>query len=169
MSCEDVAVIGAGSWGTTLAKIAAENGHRVLLWGRDEAHCSAIEQTRVNERYLPGITLPSQLEATTDLQRCCETCRLIFVVVPSHGFRAVANQMGDFIDGEHVVVHCTKGIEQDTHKRMSEVLREETPTRKIGVLAGPNLSVELAKLPAGGDARRIALQRGLSAGPTRAA
>lgn len=150
MSRENVAVIGAGSWGTTLAKILAENGHQALLWGRRQEHCAVLEQTRENATYLPGFKLPAEISVTNDLQRCCSQCRLLLVAVPSHGFRAVANAIGDHVTGEHLIVHCTKGIEQDSYKRMSEILREETPARRVGVLAGPNLSVELAKRqPAG--------------------
>jgi len=147
---ENVAVVGAGSWGTTLAKILGENGHDVLLWARNEDLCGQINTEHENRKYLPGHKLADSVVATTDLQRTCETCQLILFVVPSHGFRPIAHEMGQYINGEHAVVHCTKGIEQDTYKRMSEVLREETPTRKIGVLAGPNLAPELAKKqPAG--------------------
>lgn len=145
-----VGVVGAGSWGTTLAKILAENGRRVLLWGRDPALVRELGERRENTRYLPGMTLPPLVEATGDLERVCRSCWLILLVVPSHGFRAVAREMGDHLQGEQVIVHCTKGIEQETFRRMSQVLREETCVRKIGVLSGPNLSRELAERhPAG--------------------
>lgn len=150
MSRENVAVIGAGSWGTTLAKILAENGHQVLLWGRRKEICDELNETRENSRYLPGFKLPVRVSASDELDRCCDVCRLVFLAVPSHGFRAVAHALGEHVSGEHVLVHCTKGLEQDTFKRMSEILREETPSRRIGVLAGPNLSAELARQrPAG--------------------
>ena len=145
-----VGVVGAGSWGTTLARIAGDNGHPVLFWARNEALCRAINETRVNARYLPGAELPSTVEATSDLERVCRSCQLIFLAVPSYGLRAVATDMGRYLDGGHLVVHATKGIEQETFKRMSEVLREETCVRRIGVLAGPNLARELAaRQPAG--------------------
>ena len=144
-----VAVIGSGSWGTTLAKIAAENGHDVRLWCRSEATAKEINESRSNERYLPSIKLPPKLTASTSLAEMAQRSVIVFVV-PSHGFREVARDMGAHLNGEHVIVHATKGIEQDTYKRMSEILREETPVRKIGVLAGPNLAKELAqKKPAG--------------------
>jgi glycerol-3-phosphate dehydrogenase (NAD(P)+) len=73
-----------------------------------------------------------------------DSCKFILVVVPSHGFRKVAHTIGAFLDGEHILVHATKGIEQETFKRMTQILREETPVRKIGVLSGPNLAKELA-------------------------
>lgn len=145
-----VAVIGAGSWGTTLAKVAAENGRKVLLWARRAELCDEINATRRNESYLPGAELPLGLEATPDLQRVCDSAGLLLLVVPSHGLRAIAAQLGDFVSGEHVIVHASKGIERESYKRMSEVLREETCVRRLGVLSGPNLARELAlRQPAG--------------------
>ena len=150
MMANTVSVIGAGSWGTTLAQILAENGNRVLLWARDASRCKAINATHANERYLPRVKLSRRIEATTDLQQTCESSHLILLVVPSHGLRKVAFQMGDFLGGDQLIVHATKGIEIETGKRMSEVIREETCVRKIGVLAGPNLAGELVQhKPAG--------------------
>ena len=141
---ECIAVIGSGSWGTTLAKVAAENGRKVLLWARRPELCDEINRTRRNPSYLPDIDLPPSLEATHDLEHVCRSARLIVTVVPSHGMREIAFALGAFLTGEHLVVHASKGIERDSYKRMSEVLREETCVRRIGVLSGPNLARELA-------------------------
>lgn len=150
MSSEPVGVIGAGSWGTTLAKIAGDNGCPTLLWARRDDFARSLNESRVNADYLPGVELPANVTVTSDLERVAETCRLLLLVVPSHGFRDISYRLGDFVDGEHVVVHATKGIERDSFERMSEVLLEETCLRKIGVLTGPNLAGELAqKQPAG--------------------
>ncbi len=147
---ESISVVGAGSWGTTLAKILADNGRHVLLWSRGADQCTAINRNHRNERYLPGFDLPKRLEATTDLERVCKNSPLILLVVPSHGLRKVAFQMGEFLGGDQMIVHATKGIEIDTGKRMSQVIREETCVRKVGVLSGPNLARELAaRKPAG--------------------
>lgn len=141
---ECIAVVGSGSWGTTLAKVAAESGRKVLLWARRPELCDEINRTRRNHAYLPDIDLPPTLEATSDLQRVCESAKLIVMVVPSHGLREVAFGLGAHLSGEHVLVHATKGIERESYKRMSEVLREETCVRRVGVLSGPNLARELA-------------------------
>jgi glycerol-3-phosphate dehydrogenase (NAD(P)+) len=147
---ERVGVIGSGSWGTTLAKVIAENGREVLLWARRQELCDEINRTRCNATYLPGAELPATLTATHDLERVCRSTSLLILVVPSHGMRTVATQLGDYLSGEHVLVHASKGIERDSHKRMSEVLREETCVRRIGVLSGPNLAREVAlRQPAG--------------------
>ncbi len=147
---EPVAVIGAGSWGTTLAKIAAENGRHVLLWTRRKELAESITSVRANDAYLPGVALPPGVEATSDLGDVCRHCRLLLMVVPSHGLRAVARELGAHVSGEHIVVHAAKGLEQGSLLRMSEVLKEETCVKKLGVLAGPNLARELAaRQPAG--------------------
>ena len=147
---EKVTVIGAGSWGTTLADVLGNNGHDVLMWARSEERCAEISEHHTNERYLPGFELSPNISATTDLERACQHSHWILLVVPSHGLRACARQMGDFLSGEHTIVHATKGIEQESFSRMSEVLRQETCVRRIGVLSGPNLAKELMRRqPAG--------------------
>ncbi len=142
---DSVGIIGAGSWGTTLSVVAARRGAKTLLHCRRQEVADELNERRENETYLPGVELPPNLEATHDLERIAQSCPLILFVVPSHGFRATARELGAFVNGEHVVVHATKGIEQGSHKRMSEILREETCLRKIGVLSGPNLAKELAQ------------------------
>ena len=145
-----VSVIGAGSWGTTLANILGENGNRTLLWARDRARVKEINGKHTNARYLPGLKISKRVEATDDLQQCCTEAQLILLVVPSHGLRKVAYQMGEWLGGDQMIVHATKGIEIETGKRMCEVIREETCVRKVGVLAGPNLAGELVeRKPAG--------------------
>ncbi len=145
-----VGVIGAGSWGTTLAKILGENNPSTLVWAFEDEVCQEINEQHTNSRYVPDSKLPESVEATNDLQRVCESCDFFLVVVPSHVFRKVVNEAGNYLNGEQVLIHCTKGIEQKTFRRMSQVLREETCVRKIGVLSGPNLSKELAvRQPAG--------------------
>jgi len=150
MSATTVGVVGAGSWGTTLAKLLVEAGSQVLLWARRPELCAEINEQRVNGRYLPDHPLPEGLEATTDLERVCTGCHLLFLIVPSHGLREVAYRMGEHLVGEQVLIHGTKGIEQGTFQRMSDVLREETCVRKLGVLSGPNLARELASGRPGG-------------------
>jgi glycerol-3-phosphate dehydrogenase (NAD(P)+) len=145
-----VGVVGAGNWGTTLAKVIGGNERQTLLWAREPEVRQSVAEAHENTMFLPGYRLPDTVRPTGDLREICELCDLIFMVVPSHVFRGVARIMGEHLQGDQMVVHCTKGIEIDTFKRMSEVLREETCLRKVGVLAGPNLAKELAEQkPAG--------------------
>jgi glycerol-3-phosphate dehydrogenase (NAD(P)+) len=137
-------VLGSGSWGTTLAKVAADNGRTVLLWARRPELSEEINRTRRNQAYLPDVTLPDGVQGCPDLAQICERAKLLLLVVPSHGLRQIAETLGELVSGEHLIVHATKGIERESHKRMSEVLREETCVRRLGVLSGPNLARELA-------------------------
>jgi len=139
-----VGVIGSGAWGTALAKIIGDNGHRAVIWAREEATVRAINEQHENVRHQPGIKLPDGVTASSELEAVCKGNALLLCIVPSHALRSVAREMGKFVLGDHIIVHGTKGFEQLGCKRMSEVLREETCVRKIGVLSGPNLSREIA-------------------------
>jgi glycerol-3-phosphate dehydrogenase (NAD(P)+) len=140
-----VGVLGAGNWGTVLAILASKQASKVLLYDRDAARAKEIESTRENKRYLPGIKLPPAITATNDLERIFSSCRLIIPVIPSGSFRAFTRSYSPFARGDHFLVHGTKGLEPGTHKRMSEVLLEETCCIRVGALSGPNLAMELAR------------------------
>jgi len=118
-------------------------GHRVAIWMRSKDKVEEINTQHTNSRYLPDVKLPDKLRATTDLQGAIKGTPVILMVVPSKGFREIARAAGDAIEGDQIVVHATKGIEIDTFKRMSEILREETCALKIGVISGPNLAREI--------------------------
>ncbi len=146
----DAVVVGGGSFGTTLAALLAENKKRVKVWARRSEQVKEINSTHTNTRYLPGFKLPASLKATADLESAVRAAAVVIMVVPSNSFREVANEVGDFIRGDQVLVHATKGLEKGTYARMSEILREETCSLKIGVISGPNLAVEIMKgYPAG--------------------
>lgn len=139
-----VAVLGGGSWGTTLAHLIARNGHPVKLWLRDAATVQAITTTGRNPRYLPELELHPGLEATTSLAEAAAHAQVILLVVPSYAVREVMAELSPGLDGSHVLIHGIKGIEPGTFKGMSQILREESCCRKIGVLSGPNLAKEVA-------------------------
>ena len=146
----DVLVVGGGSFGTTLASLMTNLGRRTRLWVRRAEQAEEINREHTNSRYLPGFELPAGLEATTDLAMSVKAAQVVMVVIPSRQFREVAKKLGDHIRGDQVLLHATKGLEIDTFKRMSEILREETCSLKIGVLSGPNLALEImAGHPAG--------------------
>ncbi len=145
MSAEiHAALIGAGNWGTTLAHHIASNGHSVSLWTRDPAQCDEINARRTNGRAVPGLVIASGVRAVTDMREAIEGAALVLIVVPSQAFRDVCRAAGAFLAPEQLVVHATKGLERATHKRMTEVLVEETCVRQIGVLSGPNIAAEIA-------------------------
>jgi glycerol-3-phosphate dehydrogenase (NAD(P)+) len=142
---KQVGIIGGGSWGTALASVVAKNGHGVLQWMRDNASIEEMNANRSNTRYLPGLSLPTGIEATGDLVRLAQDCKLILIAVPSQHMRAVVGELASHLDGSHLLVHGAKGLEMGTLKRMSVLLKEETCCKKIGVLSGPNLAREIAE------------------------
>ena len=114
------------------------------IWVRRKEQAREINKEHRNSRYLPDFKLPAKLRATTDLARAAQA-PVVIVAVPSKAFREVACAVGNHIRGDQVLVHATKGLERDSFKRMSEILREETCSLKIGVISGPNLAVEIMR------------------------
>ena len=142
-----VAVVGAGSWGTTVAALLAPKGD-VVLWARDPTLVEQIETTHENARYLPGIGLPEALHAAGDLAETCAGAGVVVVGVPSHGLRAVLDAAAPAIAPDTPIISLSKGVEQDTYLRMTQVIADvltgHRPDR-IGVLTGPNLAREVAE------------------------
>ncbi|HET8730133.1 MAG TPA: NAD(P)H-dependent glycerol-3-phosphate dehydrogenase [Moraxellaceae bacterium] len=139
-----VAVLGGGSFGTVLANMAAENGHPTTLWLRDEAQLAEMNATRENARYLPGFRLADGLRFSNDLAEAVTGADVVFVSIPSKAFRTVIRNAKPFLRPEQILVSTTKGIERDSFALMSEILREESGLKRIGVLSGPNLAKEIA-------------------------
>ena len=141
-----VAVIGAGSWGTAVAAIAAHHAHTVL-WARRAELVDAINHSHQNPDYLPTITLPVMLRATASLEQACNDADVIVMGVPSHGFRTVLDDAKPYIAPGVPVVSLSKGIEQQTMCRMTELVAEvlaRADHSRVGVLTGPNLAREVA-------------------------
>lgn len=140
-----VAVVGAGSWGTALARLAAERA-RVRLWAREPEVVAAVRETRENSLFLPGHRLPPEVLCTTELAEALAGAELVVMAVPSHGFRAVLCAAVPHLPPAALLVSVTKGIEQGTLRRMTEIILEETGANPgwVGVLTGPNLAREIA-------------------------
>jgi glycerol-3-phosphate dehydrogenase (NAD(P)+) len=137
-----VSVIGGGSWGTTVASLAARNAP-TLLWTRRPEVAEEIESDHANSPYLPGERLDENLRATTDLEIAAEEADVLVMAVPSHGFREVLEHAAPHVRPWVPIVSLTKGLEQGTHKRMTEVIEDVMPHHPAGVLAGPNLATEI--------------------------
>lgn len=143
-----VAVIGAGSWGTTVAALAATNSP-TLLWARRSELAEQINAEHVNGDYLPTFQLPEALRATADMEEAIGQADVIVMAVPSHGFRDVLREIAPHVRPWVPVVSLAKGLEQGSMKRMSEVANDELPGHPVAVLTGPNLAKEvLAGQPA---------------------
>jgi glycerol-3-phosphate dehydrogenase (NAD(P)+) len=141
-----LAVIGAGSWGTTVAVLAAAKS-QVSLWARHSALSVSMAENRVNAQYLPGTTLPDAVTPTSSLEEATRDAEAVALAVPSHGFRAVFHDLAPMVGADIPVVSLTKGIEQETLATMTQVIMEESPGRDpdlVGVLTGPNLASEIA-------------------------
>lgn len=144
-------VLGGGSWGTTVASLAAHNA-ATTLWCRDEETASGINERHVNGRYLEGYELHPALSATTDLERAVSQADLVVMGIPSHAFRATLEAAGPFVRPWVPVLSLTKGLEQGTRRRMSEIINEVLPGHPAGALTGPNLAKEIL---AGGAAASV--------------
>lgn len=141
-----IAVLGAGSWGTALAVHLARADHVVRLWARDPALVSALNRTRCNARYLPGIELPAAVEATGDVEAAVSGAHFVVLAVPSHGLRRVTAAARAAIGANAILVSATKGLETETLQRMSQVVDEETRgCCRTVVLSGPSFALELAR------------------------
>ena len=138
----NITVLGAGAWGTALAKLLRESGHEVSLWGHDAAHLAEVRATGRNERYLPGVTLPAGLCYVDNLSEAVHGTGEVIVAVPSRAFREVGVALADF---RGLAVSATKGIEHDSGLTMCGVLRECAPRAKVAALSGPTLAPEVAK------------------------
>jgi glycerol-3-phosphate dehydrogenase (NAD(P)+) len=142
---DNLAIIGAGGWGTALGVLWANLAPKVILWGNNQVRIEQMRTTRENRPYLPGIRLPDSLHLTNRLEDCSEA-DLIVLVVPSTAMRTVAARLRDSLANERArFLSCTKGIEHGSGMRMSEILTEIFPKRRIGVLSGPNLAPEVSR------------------------
>jgi glycerol-3-phosphate dehydrogenase (NAD(P)+) len=140
----NIAVLGGGSFGTVIANIMANNGHTVCLWLRNQQRADEINQQHINSAYLPDYPLNPALKASTDLAESVTACDVVFMSVPSSSSRDVARELSSHIEANTLLISTTKGIEPDQFKLMSEVLAEEVPQARVGVLSGPNLAKEIA-------------------------
>ncbi|HWA77857.1 MAG TPA: NAD(P)H-dependent glycerol-3-phosphate dehydrogenase [Polyangiaceae bacterium] len=144
---ESLTVLGAGSWGTAIAKGFADRGHQVRLWSRREDQARGIQETRENLEYLSGVRLPDNLLATHDLERALEGSDGVYVVVPSHGLRQVVREAKPFMPERGPIVTATKGIENESLHWMTQVLEDVLPSTmhgRICALGGPSFAREVA-------------------------
>ena len=141
---EKISVIGAGSWGTTLAVLLSEKNFDVKLWARREELANEIESKRENNQYLPGIKIPNNVIAEHSLKNVLKDSEMIITAVPSEFLRKTIKEIKHYSSNQ-IIVSVTKGIEHDTCKRMSQVIQDELGKKtKIAVLSGPNHAEEVS-------------------------
>jgi glycerol-3-phosphate dehydrogenase (NAD(P)+) len=147
----EIAILGAGAWGTALSIVLGRKGsHRVRLWAHEKEIAAAIARQRVNEKFLPGCTLPETVSPTSDSKAAIAGADIVISVMPSHYCRSVFEAMHVYLTPEMLLVSGTKGIENGTNMRMTEVivhvarnLKGFTP--RIGALSGPSFALEVAR------------------------
>jgi glycerol-3-phosphate dehydrogenase (NAD(P)+) len=144
---EKIAVLGAGSWGTALAMVLADNGHEVRLWGHNSAQIDEINQQHTNKKYLPEISLPATIIGFSSLQEALNGVKTAIMAVPTKAIREVIRKMNDVHSDSLLIVHVSKGIEPDSLLRISEMIEEEMPSQlldSVVVLSGPSHAEEVS-------------------------
>src|SRR5262245_27099410 len=129
MSSEEIAVVGAGSYGSCLAMLFGRAGHRVSLWARNAETASAMQESREAQAYLPGHKLPDTVTVTSDLESAVKGKRFIVGVTPSHGIRDVLGQAAQWLDPDAIVINASKGLEDGTLETIDQVYGEIFPKR----------------------------------------
>lgn len=143
-----IAVVGTGSWGTTLAAVLARSGHQTALLARSEGEAHELIAVGENRRFLPGLRLPSELLITASAEEALAGCRLVILVVPAQTMRRNLIALRPHLPAEAVLLSCAKGLEIGTSQRMSEVIQDvvgPSASARVAVLSGPNLAPEVAR------------------------
>lgn len=143
---QTLAVLGAGSWGTALAMLLAQNKHHVNLWSHNVEHATSMQQARENNRYLANLTFPTTLNVSSSLESTLKDVNDILIVVPSHAFRQTLETIKPFITTLNRIAWATKGLEENSYKLLHQVAREvlgdEIP---LAVISGPTFAKEVAQ------------------------
>lgn len=140
-----VSVIGSGSWGTALAWLLCNNGHRVTLWSFLKEENDMFIEHHENTDKLPGVILPDSVDYTTDLEKAVRGAELMVLAVPSPAVRSTAKKMNEFVKDGQIIVDVAKGIEEATLKIMTEVIEDELPQANVAVLSGPSHAEEVGR------------------------
>lgn len=144
---QKIAVLGPGSWGTALAQVLSENGHEVKIWGNNPAQIDEINTYHTNRHYLPDLKIPEVIVGEKLLENAIIEADVVLFVVPTNAIRSVAQEFAAKAKNRPLIIHASKGLEQGSHKRISEVLKEEIPEEKrrgVVVLSGPSHAEEVA-------------------------
>ena len=145
-----IAVIGGGSWGTALAILFSKQGNNVYLWTKNK-YIERLNINRENNKYLPGINFPKNLKIDSNFQNVCTNAKIVFIVIPSHSFRNIFNELLPFLEDNCITISAVKGIENNSLKTMTQIMNEEIRKKnykekriKTGVLSGPSFAKEVA-------------------------
>ena len=142
---KQITVIGSGGWGTAIASLLAKNGHNVVLWSYLPEESEALSKDKENKRFLPGVTLPDNISYTASLEEAAKDAEIIVMVTPSQAIKKTAESLAPFVMPGTIIVTASKGLEQETQKRLSEVVSEAIPQAKIAVMSGPSHAEEVGR------------------------
>ncbi len=145
MTKQTIAILGPGSWGTALGQVLNDNGHTVRIWGNVPEQIDEINKEHTNKRYFKDVILDENIKGYKDLSEALDGVDAVLFVVPTKVTRLVAKQVAQALKHKVVVMHASKGLEPDSHKRLSEVLEEEIPAElrsEIVVVSGPSHAEE---------------------------
>ncbi|SNS23918.1 glycerol 3-phosphate dehydrogenase (NAD(P)+) [Anaerovirgula multivorans] len=145
MNYSSVAVLGAGSWGTALSLELNSKGHRINLWMRRKEQLDEIIKTKNNEKYLPGVDIPTNINLTIDIIEAVKDTDMILLTVPTQKVREVIKSIKPYIKPQQVIVNAAKGIEQNSHLRISQIIEEELPQQPYAVISGPSHAEEVVR------------------------
>lgn len=140
-----IAVVGAGGWGTAVAMLLVENGHDVAMWGHDAANIERMRRDGVNAKYLKDVPLPASLKLTSDCQEAVHGARVLVSGIPTRWLRQTLEPFKPVVPARIPIVSLTKGIEPDTLKRPTQIIREVLPQRAVAILSGPSHAEEVAR------------------------
>lgn len=141
----NVCVLGAGSWGTALSIVLANNGHEVTVWSIDAEEVLMLKDYREQREKLPGVILPSSIEFTTDIKLALDGKTFVVCAVPSPFVRSTMKSAAPYISDGTIIVDVAKGIEDVTYKTMTEIIQEECPNAKVAILSGPSHAEEVGR------------------------
>ncbi len=143
-----IGIIGAGGWGTALAKLCGQKQQPIVIWAKDAEVVQEINSQHTNQTYLPGVTLPEIIRASDSLEETLQKPQYLIIAVPSQWLRGVLRQMAPFVKEETIIISTSKGIEIESLATMSEVITQELPQvnpQRIVALSGPNHAEEVAR------------------------
>ncbi len=141
----NVAVIGAGSMGIAMAVLLSKNGNNVRVWSPMNDEINMLKANKEHLTRLPGVKIPDSVEFTTDVEIAAKNCDVVVLAVPSQTTRQNCKSLSKIISKDTIIVTCSKGIEDDTCKLLSEIMQEELPNNNIAVLSGPSHAEEIAR------------------------
>lgn len=141
----NIGVLGAGSWGIALTELLSGNGHNIMVWSIDETEIDMLKEYREHKTKLPGVILKDSVAFTTDVEKTVSFADVLVMVVPSPFVRSTAKTIAPFVKNDQLIVNVSKGIEEDTLMTLTEIISQEVPQAKVGVLSGPSHAEEVGR------------------------